>query len=374
MTEQQKIETPTLLETVGAPKEGEALVPFEALAPVGSAKTLKGLLERNLANFRQVLPTHVSSERLVKTLLMAVSRQPELLDCTQESVIEGAMRSAELGLDLSGTLGEAYLVPFNTQIKVPDPSIAKGFRKEYRMLAVFIPGYRGLAKLARQSGEVGRIEAEPVYANDNFVFEKGSEVKVRFKPNIQVPDRGNLLGFYALIMDKDNAVPMVAEWMSIKQVNAIRNAAKSGNSPAWKNHFDEMGRKTVFRRASKWAPLSGEKWQGALEADNADFDMDSFDVIETTAAPAASKMLEGAGKAEGGAAAETKPQAEAPDDSVDHKAALHVETQVIESRMNHDAVNAALVEAGIIQQGQTFLQIDPAVTTAACDEALKGID
>jgi recombination protein RecT len=67
-----------------------------------------------------MLPKHITPERLFKTLLVAANRNPDILKCTQASVLETINRAAELGLDLSGTLGEAYPVPFNNKVKTRD--------------------------------------------------------------------------------------------------------------------------------------------------------------------------------------------------------------------------------------------------------------
>ena len=132
----------------------------------------------------EVLPAHMTADRMVKMALVAANRQPELLKCSQTSVMEAIMRSGELGLDCSGTLGEAYLIPFGNQ-------------------AQFIPGYRGLCKLARQSGDVKRIEAEVVCENDKFVYVKGTAPNLLFAPVIH-GERGKARGAYALFEMADS--------------------------------------------------------------------------------------------------------------------------------------------------------------------------
>lgn len=218
-------------------------------AAVGKTATMKALLERMLPEIQKVIPRHVTPERMLKTVMVAVNRTPQLLRCTQESVMESLMRAGELGLDVSGTLGEAYLVPFGNQ-------------------CTLIPGYRGLAKLARQSGDVKRIEANAVYENDDFDFVEGTEARLTLRRNLG-DDRGELVGFYALAEFKDGGIQ--ADFMTAADVEKVRQKAQSKNSPAWKEHFDEMGRKTVFRRLAKWLPLSGEKWDKIVELDNADY-------------------------------------------------------------------------------------------------------
>ena len=80
-----------------------------------------------------IAPKHITKERIVKLALIAASRQPKLYECTSESFLLSVMKSAELGLDCIGTLGQGYLVPYyNGKIK--------------RHECQFIPGYQGLVK------------------------------------------------------------------------------------------------------------------------------------------------------------------------------------------------------------------------------------
>lgn len=255
-------ETTALLETESAP------VKYNPYEQVGSAKSLKGMLEQYAPSLANLLPKHVTPERLMKTMLTAANRNPDILRCTQASVIEAVSRAGELGLDMSGTLGEAYPVPFRNKIKID------GQDRFVHQLTMII-GYRGLAKLARQSGEIDHMEAEPVYENDHFVYQKGSDFKLLFTPTLK-GDRGNLQGFYCYVRLKDGGEQ--ADYMTVEEVERVRQMANSKNSPAWNNHFSEMGRKTVFRRAAKWLPLSAEKYQTAIEIDNADYTVE--DVTE----------------------------------------------------------------------------------------------
>jgi recombination protein RecT len=247
-------------------------VQYQPQQQVGRVSTLKGLFEQQKDSLAQVLPKHLTAERLLKTLMTAVNRQPELLKCTQSSILESVSRAAELGLEVSGTMGEAYLVPFNNRVG-----------NEWYMQATLIPGWRGLAKLARQSGEIRRIEAEVVFENDLFRYRKGSEFTLVFEPDL-AGDRGDPIGAYALVEFKDGGVQ--AEFMPVRDIESIRKRSKSGSDEngnaigAWKSDWGEMSRKTVFRRLAKWLPMSNERFARALEQDNADYDLSNVVSVE----------------------------------------------------------------------------------------------
>lgn len=258
----------------------KAPLEFRPLEPIGNMGALQGLLKTQIKGIATALPKHVTPERLIKTLLVAANRTPDLLQCTQASILETINRAAELGLDLSGTLGEAYPVPFNNNVGTRDnPRWAKQCQ--------LIIGYRGLAKLARQTGEIKRIDADVVYANDTFVFRKGSDAKCEFEPALR-GDRGEPLGAYAYVQFKDGGEQF--DFMPFEDIEKVRQRSKSGSNKngdaigAWKSDWPEMAKKTVFRRVAKWLPLSTEKFVAAIETDDADYDMTR--VLEAETGPA----------------------------------------------------------------------------------------
>jgi len=249
------------------------MVKYQPLAPIGDAGTLKALLEQMKNSIAQALPKHVTPDRIIKTMLVAANRTPDLLACTQASIVETISRAAELGLDLSGTLGEAYPVPFNNRV-------GDNWIKQCQLII----GYRGLAKLARQSGDVSYIEAEVVCENDQFDFEKGMNAKCSWKPPLK-GERGEPIGAYALVKLKDGGVQF--DFMTTDDIDKIRRRSKSGSGSdgkaigAWKSDWGEMAKKTVFRRLAKWLPLSAEKSELlmlAMDHDNEDYCNDIISV------------------------------------------------------------------------------------------------
>jgi recombination protein RecT len=60
--------------------------------------TLRDLLEKSKSKFQDVIPKHLSADRLVRVAIVACSRTPKLLLCTPVSVLNSVMQAAQLGL------------------------------------------------------------------------------------------------------------------------------------------------------------------------------------------------------------------------------------------------------------------------------------
>lgn len=256
-----------MTQTLEQPQTQLATRHYEPKAPVGDANGLKALLIASKKSIAEILPKHITPERLIKTLLVAANRTPKLFECTQMSVLETINRAAELGLDLSGTLGEAYPVPFGNVCQL-------------------IIGYRGLEKLAWQSGEIASIDAEVVYEKDDFKFKKGTEVVVDWSPYLK-GDRGAVVGAYACVTMKSGG--KLARFLPVSEIEKVRKVSRSGQSGPWTQWWDEMARKTALRRVLKDAPLSTEKFAAAMDHDAEDGQF--ADVVEANTSPRGTAAL-----------------------------------------------------------------------------------
>ena len=223
--------------------------------------TLRDMLEKAKPSLATVLPHHLTPERMVKLALVAASKNPTLLQCDTKSVVQSVMAAAQLGLDCSGTLGSAYLVPYRNK--------GGGYTCQ------LIPGYRGLIDLARRSGQIASIEAHVVHENDEFEVAFGLTPILTHKPTLK-GDPGPVLLAYAVAQLRDGSKQV--EVMTKGQLDGIRSRSKASSGP-WQTDEEEMQRKTVVRRLCKYLPLSVELQQALVTEEAAESGNPVIDVI-----------------------------------------------------------------------------------------------
>lgn len=212
--------------------------------PAQRLDTLKKAFESSKASIAAVLPRHITPDRLIRIVTSACSRTPELLDCDPRSVVLATAQAAALGLEPNTPLGLSYLVPFKKQ-------------------AQFIPGYRGLIRLAIQSGEVQSIQARTVHERDICEIEYGTNQRLVHTPYMGSDGAGDAIAFYAVAELKNGS--KLFEFMTRAEIDALRRRSKASNDGPWVTDYDEMAKKTVIRRLCKTLPLSEEKLARSLE-------------------------------------------------------------------------------------------------------------
>lgn len=221
---------------------------------------VKAFFESQKSTLLDVLPKHVSADRMLKIALGAMRTTPKLMQCTTESLFGAIVQCSQLGLEPNTPLGHAYLIPFEKRAKQGNQWVTVGTEVQ------IIFGYKGLIDLARRSGQIVSISAHEVCSKDHFAYQYGLDEKLEHRP--AMGERGDLVAFYAVakLVGGGHAF----EVMSVSQINEIRdksaekNRAKrdsKGNliiTGPWADHYVEMGRKTVLRRLFKYLPISIE--------------------------------------------------------------------------------------------------------------------
>ncbi len=222
-------------QTNGAPSS-EIARPNGNGSALSPADNLAGLIAKYRPDFEAVLPKHLNVDRLLRLATVSLRQTPALARCTPISFLGALMTCSQLGLE-PGPLGEAYLVP-------------------YGEVCTFIPGYRGLVKLAWQSGQLASIAAEAVHEADTFEVHYGSQRRiVHVRPPLGVA-RGPAIGWYALASFRDGGEAFVV--MDRPEVEAIRSRSKAARNGPWVTDFDAMAKKSCVRQLAKWLPLSPE--------------------------------------------------------------------------------------------------------------------
>lgn len=228
---------------------------------------LRSLLEAGKDSLKQVLPKHMTPERMVKLTLVAASRTPKLLQCSPQSILQALMDAGELGLEPNTALGHAYLVPYwNKRMNCYE--------------AKFIAGYRGLCDLALRSSRVLAIDARAVYEKDTFKCTYGLREKLIHEPTL-AGDRGDFFCAYAIARMANGHPKFVV--LSRADVERIRSRSQSKDDGPWRDDYEAMAMKSAIRNLSKTLPMSHE-FARALEADDAlemDIDLPAGDVIPT---------------------------------------------------------------------------------------------
>jgi recombination protein RecT len=183
--------------------------------------------------FKRALPQHIPAERFQRIAITAINRNPNLLSADRKTLLEACLLAAQDGLLPDGR--EAALVIFGRTVQ-------------------YMPMVAGIRKKVYQSGEIQSLVARVARQNDEFEVIYGDDEKIVHKPALF--EAGEMIAVYAIATYKDGS--KAREVMTIAEINKIRSISRSANAGPWKDHYEEMAKKTVIRRLAKSLPLSAE--------------------------------------------------------------------------------------------------------------------
>ncbi|HFT7677568.1 TPA: recombinase RecT [Citrobacter braakii] len=124
--------------------------------------------------------------------------------------------------------------------------------------------YMGLLHLAQSTGSIKWGQCKLVYSNDTYES-NGLDTAPTHKYNA-FGDRGDVVGGYCTVKTADG--DYLTEEMSLAEIKATEATSKAKNGP-WKNFWEEMARKTIVKRASKYWPRA-ERLDSAIHVINED--------------------------------------------------------------------------------------------------------
>ena len=207
----------------------------------------KGLLtDSAIGVFKDALPNATGTKaleiakRFAKMVYTVISLNPTLQSCSVPSIIRAASISASLDLDID-TRGLAYLVPYKN----------KGVLE-----AQFQIGYLGLIELAYRSGKVKYISAHCIYKSEEKTT---SVIRIDGRYEVKHPfsytkPTGEMIAVYATAEIEGLGPQTVV--LRKDEIEKFRKLSKAPDSPAWKNHFEAMAKKTAIRQLAKFLPKS----------------------------------------------------------------------------------------------------------------------
>lgn len=235
--------------------------------------TLGDWMNGNKAAFMDALPKNtLNIDRFIQSAIMAITnpKNPLLRTCTKDSLFRSLKESASYGLEVSGLLGQAYLIPYNESVQV-----APG-KWEKQMTCHMQLGYKGLIELARRSNTIKTIAAEPIHENDIFDIELGMNRHLSHKIDI-TKERGEVVGYYCLVELMNGGCQFTVS--SKKDIEQHRDKfskayKKDDKSNVWNSNFDAMALKTQVIKTLKLCPISVEALDAVSKAEMDDLKID----------------------------------------------------------------------------------------------------
>ncbi|MCW7556457.1 recombinase RecT [Endozoicomonas gorgoniicola] len=202
---------------------------------------IEGTIEAMQSKFTQI----AAAENLVKWAeesqfaIEVLYKNPFLQKCDPVSIQNAIINVASVGLTLNPAYGLAYLVPeYNKAAS----------RTECQLRISF----KGLMKVAVDSGAIAFVKAEIVCESDHFEYLGPCEKPVhRMNP---FADRGQTTGVYCIA--KTAAGDYLTDVMSKAEIDYIKSKAKT--KAVWESWYGEMAKKAIIKRASKQWPSAGQ--------------------------------------------------------------------------------------------------------------------
>lgn len=232
------------------------------------------------------------SQRFISAIVSAVNTNPQLQECTNQSIVSGALLGESLNLSPSPQLGQYYLVPFNDRNK--------------GKVAQFQLGYKGYIQLAIRSGQYKKLNVIAIKKGELVKFDPlNEEIEVNLMQNEEERENAETVGYYAMF-EYTNGFRKAIYWSKAKmEAHAMRYSmgyrAKKGYT-FWEKDFDAMAYKTMLRQLiSKWGIMSVdmanafENDMAVLNEDGSKFYIDTDEteeVVEVTEEPITEEQTE----------------------------------------------------------------------------------
>ena len=213
-----------------------------------------------------------NSETFMASIISAVQTNPALQECTNSSILSGALLGESLKLSPSPILGNYYLVPYKDN-------------KQGITQAQFQIGYKGYLQLAIRSGQYRKLNVVAIKEGELLKYDAlNEEIDVRLIEDDEIREKTPTAGYYAFF-ELNNGFRKAMYWSKAKmEAHALKYSAgyraKKGYT-YWEKDFDGMAYKTMLRQLiSKYGIMSIDM-QKAYESDMAVISEDKKIYVDT---------------------------------------------------------------------------------------------
>ena len=217
-------------------------------------KLIAEVLSKNKQEIGRALSTYSGGQedareldyflRLVQTYF----QQDKTLDkCTMESKVAAVHNCATLGLTPDSVFGDCYLIPYR--------------QGNSKWECKFHLGYHGAIKLAKETGEVAKVNATCVYEGDELKIVKGFNETLEIIPSLSREGDDEITHVVAWV-EMSNGSKYFECWTK-EQVERHRKLYVRGQSSAWSKSWSSMAEKTMILRVLRFIPL-GAKFTKAM--------------------------------------------------------------------------------------------------------------
>jgi len=198
------------------------------------AENFVALLEKRKPEIQSMLAEWITPERFF-AMARQVQKNPLLANCTPESLVECVVQAAQAGLEIGGTSGHFYCIPYGKE--------AQGQ-----------PGWRGLAFLKLKAGAIIQLDCDVVFNDDLFEVGRSSDGDI-FK-HIQnfKGDRSEKAAYASYARVKLPTGEYQFEVQSKDSIQRHRGHSKQPNGLLWTKFWEEGWRKTAYRVLDKRLP------------------------------------------------------------------------------------------------------------------------
>ena len=212
--------------------------------------TIADMVKALEPEIKRALPAVLTPERFTRMALSAINNTPELAGCTPMSFIAAMMNAAQLGLEPNTPLGQAYLIPYKN----------KGVLE-----CQFQIGYKGMIDLVYRTGQIQVIQGQAVREFDYFEYQYGLDPKLVHRPGEE--ERGEITFIYGLFRLSNGGYGFeVSNKADIDAFAAKYSKSFGSKYSPWTENYEDMAKKTVIKRALKYAPVSVD-FQKAMSMD-----------------------------------------------------------------------------------------------------------